>query len=303
MAITETVRDPENFPTKSKTISLDLQKIVPLDTEGDEIYIINSTPGTGITKLGGGTINPLFIREFKAGYSRSSGIPSAPFNISASNLNLQVSIDGSTLRTVVLATGTGLSGEDIAADLQAKINALAAVGQPEAGNLAFLNATVEFRNNKFLVVSGSMSNTYTGTGKSSVTISAGLTNSADETLGFDKPISSESLASKRAVETVLTSTYSSGTTLNVASTQDLSAGQAFTITDGTNREYFVASGTTSNTLTISGAGLANGYAADSIVQKIFERDPDGDLASPYTTVDAITRFALRSLANQIDFSV
>ena len=40
-------------------------------------------------------------------------------------------------------------GEDVAADLQAKINALAGVGQLEAGNLAFLNATVEFRNNKF----------------------------------------------------------------------------------------------------------------------------------------------------------
>jgi hypothetical protein len=303
MAINETVRDIENNPNKSKTVTLDLQKVVPIDNDGDEVYVVTSS--STATKIGGSTANPIFVREFKAGFCKSSGFKNPPFNISSSNLNLKISIDGSAFRAIALAIGNGLTGEDVAKDLESKINALAGTGQVEAANLAFLNATVEFKNNRFNIVSGSISNTYTGVGKSSVDVDAGDSNSAHITLGFDKKITSEALASKKATEASVASTYTAGElSITVNGTDDLSAGYAFSIYDGTNREYFVASGISVGEIGISGTtGLSHSYAVGSVVQRIFERDPMSDLASPYEDLDAIVRFSLRSIANQLDFSV
>ena len=308
MAINETVRDIENYPSKSKTVTLDLQKVIPVDNDGDEIYILSSTPGSGVAKIGGGTFNPIFIREFKSGYCKSSSFKNAPFTVVSGNANLRISIDGSQYHTVVLESGVGLSGEDIATDLQTKITALGGDGGAEEFNVAFLNATVSFENNRFKILSGTVSNTFTGVGKSSVRVLPGLTNDATTLLGFDIPTISEDISAKIASEIVLTSGYTafSGTTLSVTSTQDLSIGMAFTITDGTNREYFVASGIGANSIDFVCAvtsGLNNSYAVGSVVQKIFERDADADLAAPYNDIDAIARFMLRGIGNQIDFSV
>lgn len=302
MAINETVRDLENFPNVSKTVTLDQSKVVPVDNEGDEIYVLSATPGTGVTKLGGGTINPIFVREFKAGYARSSGLKDAPFTITGTNNTLRISIDGGIVRTITLTNGTSLSGDNVAADLQAQINALGGVGGLEALNLAYLNATVKFINGKFLIVAGSISNTYTGVGRSSVQVLAGLTNDAATTIGFDIYTSSEAISALQAVETSVSSTYTSGGSLSVNSIVGLSAGDAFMITNGVDKEYFVASGISAGTIGISGSGLAHTYSGGSLVQKIFEKDANADLASPYTTVDEITRFALRSVANQINFA-
>lgn len=302
MAINETVRDIENNPSRTKTVTLDLQKIVPLDNQGDEAYVLNST--STATKIGGGTALPIFVREFKAGYCQSSGFKNPPFNITGTNNAMKVSIDGSVERTIILANGTGLTGENVANDIQSKINALAGTGQVEQYNLAFLNATVEFINNRFRIVSGSISNTYTGVGRTSVDVAAGDSNDASVTLGFDKKVVSEDIASKQATETILSSGYTaSGTSLTVESTTGLTNGEAFSIYDGVNREYFVASGISSNTIGIVGSGLGNNYASGSVVQKIFERDPIADLASPYENIDSVVRFSLRSIANQLDFSV
>jgi len=303
MAINETIRDLEINLTKTKTVTLDLAKVVPLDNQGDEIYILSSV--STAVKIGGGTALPIFVREFKAGYCQGSGFKSPPFTISGTNNALQVSIDGSVFRSIALASGNALTGEDVASDLQTKINALAGVGQLEANNLSFLNATVGFINNRFRLVSGAISNTYTGVGKSSADINAGVSNDASVTLGFDTKVVSEAMASKQATETILTSGYTGGASvLNVSATTGLAAGQPFSIYDGTNREYFVASGISSNTITISGAtGVANSYTTGTVVQRLFERDPIAAIPSPYQDVDSIVRFSLRSIANQLDFTV
>lgn len=303
MSINESVKDVENFPSKSKTVTLDLQSIVPVDNNGDEVYVV--TASSTATKIGTGTASPIYVREFKAGFCNSSGFKNPPFNISASNSNLKISIDGSTYRAISLDTGNGLAGEDIAKDLETKINALAGTHGLEEYNLAFWNATVEFKNNRFRIVSGSISNTYTGTGKSSVDVIDGDTNSALITLGFDKKVTSESLAGKRAAETTVASTYTAGeSTITVTATDDFAAGYAFSIFDGTNREYFVASGVSVGEIGVSGTtGLNNSYSSGAVVQRIFERDPMSDIASPYEDIDAIVRFSLRSIANQLDFSI
>jgi len=299
MYITETVRDLENYPAKSKTVTLDLQKVMPADTEGDEVYVITSTPGVGISKIGGGTINPIFVRDYKAGFFKSSGKINPPFTVTSGVNTFNISIDGSPSVAIILTSGTGLTGEAIASDMQTQINALAASGTV-SGNLSFLNATAEFVNNSFLITAGSISNTYVGVGRSSVAITGGTTNDISVLLGLDKGTSSERLSSQRPLETVLTSSYTTGTSLAVGATSDFAAGQAFTITDGANREYFVASGIASSSITLHYA-LTNSYASGSVIQRIFERDPN-EAVTPYNSIDDIVKFALRSITNQIDFS-
>lgn len=300
MAINETIKDLINYPNKSKTVTLDIQKVIPVDNEGDEVYVISATPGTGVTRSGG--INPVFVRDFKAGFARSSGLKEPPFTIASGNNAIRISLDGSAYQPIVLASGIGLSGDSIALDIQDKLEALGAYGQAQANNVAFLNATVEFKNNRFSILTGSVSNTYVGTGKSSVAVLDGLLSGGATTLGFDIPITSESIASQSPTQVYVSSPYVSGTTLNISSSNGLSPGQAFMVTDGTSKEYFVAQSVGVGTLAISGAGLANDYAAGSLVQKIFERDPVSDVASPYTRADDIIKFALRAVANQIDFA-
>lgn len=303
MAIQETVKDIELNPSVSLTATLDMNKVVLVDSEGDEKYVLTCV--TAATAAGGASISDIYIRDFKMGYSKSSGFKNPPFTITATNNTLQISIDGSTYRSITLDSGTGLNGDDIAADLQSKISALAAASGLEEGNLSFLNCTVVFEDGRLVIMSGSLSNTYTGIGKSSVSVIAGATNSAAVTLGFNIPTESEALSSKKAAESTLASSFTaSGTTLLLNSVEDMNAKEAYTITDGTNREYFIVDTVTSGgaQLTVASGSIENSYASGAIVQRIFERDSSADLASPLEDVDAIYRFGLKSLANQMDFS-
>lgn len=303
MAITETVKDIELNPSVSLTATLDMNKVVLVDSEGDEKYVLTCV--TSATAAGGASISDIYIRDFKMGYSKSSGFKNPPFTISATNNTLQVSIDGSTPRSITLDSGSGLSGDDIATDIQAKIAALAAAAALEEGNLAFLNCTVLFQEGQLIIMSGSLSNTYTGAEKSSVSVTAGATNDASVTLGFNIPVESEALSSKRAAESTLASAFTaSGTTLLLNSVEDMNAAEAYTITDGTNREYFIVDTVTSGgaQLSVASGAITNSYASGSVVQRIFERDASADLASPVEDIDSIYRFGLKSLANQMDFS-
>jgi len=306
MAVTESIRNLD-FPTVTdKEATLDLEKVVTVDSEGDERYILTATPGTTTTAAGDVAIDPVLIEYFKSGYVRSSGFQSPPFTIGASNDTLQISIDGSTVRSVSLTQGSGLTGDDVADDLQTQINLLAATGGDEEGNLAFLNAIVSFENGKLFIISGSLARSFTGTGKSSISITAGASNDVTATLGLDIVTSSEEISSKLVTEAQLTGSTTSpsgvGDVIPLDDVTDLSAGDAFTIYDGTNREYFVATSVSGNNLLTYSGALSNTYASGSVVQNIFERDADSSLASPYRDVDEVVRAILRTVAVQIDFS-
>jgi hypothetical protein len=305
MALSIKVRDLEVAPGTEKTVTLDLKQLVPNENEGDEKFV-TSAETTAVSKIDGATITPIYLREFKAGYSKSSGAVIPPFDIDSSNNIMNVGIDESAATPIILASGTGLSGDDVARDLEAKISALAATGGVKEGHLGYLNVLVEFANNKFKIISGTVSNSYTGSGRSSVTITSGALNDAAGDLGFDIPTESLTISVKRAFETVLASGYTAaGASMVVGNVHDYAAGEAFTISDGSNREYFVASAVsgTTNTVYISNSGgLSNSYAAGAIVQKIFERDAESELASPYEDIDALVRFQLRSVTNEIDFT-
>lgn len=317
MAINVTVRDIVNFPGGTpKTITVDLAQIVPVggSPEGDEIWVTSTT--TTATASGGGSIQSIFKNEMKRGFIRSSGLVTGLINVPAS-YGLKVAIDediGSGV-DIALTSGNNKLLEDVAQDIENKIRAQAVVGGGGAkiGDLSYLNAQVRVVGGRISLDSGTVTDRFTGTGKSSVVLGApSVLTDARSLLGFDKPVSSEILATRQIVETSLASGYSSGNILEVSSTAGFSAGDAIEILDATNSQRVLVSGAgVAGGLSASqirfvpasgvAAGLANPYATGALVRKYHPVDI-ADPVSAVSTVDALYRFQIDSIVNQINFA-
>ncbi|MBD3260702.1 MAG: hypothetical protein GF334_03360 [Candidatus Altiarchaeales archaeon] len=312
MAVNVTVRDIVNFPGgTAKTITLDIAQVVPNggSPEGDEIWVMSAT--TTATASGGGSIQNIFKNEMKRGFIRGVPPDNSLLTIGA-NYQLKVAIDEAIGNgvDVTLAQGSNLLPEDVAQDLEDKIRAEAEIGQggAKAGNLSYLNAQVRFVNGVFRIESGTVSDRYTGSGRSSVVLAApDLGTDARETLGLHITSSSEQLALRQVVETPLTSAYTSGDTLTVGSTDGLTAGDAFQVTDGANATTALVSGTESASVlrftAVSGAGLGleNSFAEGAILKRLDILE-GAEPVSVVRNVDQLYRFAIDSIVNQIDFS-
>ena len=316
MAVNVTVRDIVNFPGgTAKTVTLDITQIVPVSgdpLEGDEIWVTSAV--TTATASGGGSIESIFKNQMKRGYTESSGLAGSVFNIPAL-AQMKVAIDESAGSGVdiALSEANNVLGADVAAEIEAALKAEAEIGGggSKIGNLSYLNAQVRFENGKFIIESGTVASSFTGTGRSSVVLSAPdgpFTDALRGVLGFDIATTSEDLAGRQLVETDLTATYSSGDLLTVTSTANLDAGDAFEIRDGTNTDIGLVSGTISSSVfrftAVSGVdlGLANAYATGSLVRKLHPVNV-ADPVSVVDTVDELYRFSIDSIVNQIDFSV
>jgi hypothetical protein len=312
MAVNVTVRDIVNFPGGTpKTITVDIIQIVPVAgmPEGDEIWVSSST--TAATASGGGSIESIFKNTMKRGWIRSSGLITGNIDI-ASNSRMVVAIDeniGSGLE-ITLTAGSNLLPDDIAQDIETKIQTAAQLGGggSKIGNLSYLNAQVRFINGKFQIESGTVSDGFTATGRSSVKVGAPSTGTdVRSVLGFNITTDSETLASRQIIETDLTTAYSTGDTLTVRSTAGLDSGDAFVLTDGTNENIATISGVESASIlrftAVSGAGegLANPYNTGALLKKLHQVDV-ADPVSAVTTMDALYRFQIDSIVNQIDFS-
>src|SRR3989304_6889933 len=118
MAITESIKNLSFPSVTDKEVTLDLEKAITTDSEGDERYILSATPGTTTLGVDAVAIDPLLIEYSKAGYVRSSGYKTPPFTITTSNNAFRISIDGSTFREIVLDSGVSLTGEDVEDDIQ-----------------------------------------------------------------------------------------------------------------------------------------------------------------------------------------
>lgn len=313
MAVNVTVRDIVNFPGgTAKTITLDITQIVPVGgdpLEGDEIWVTSAV--TTATASGGGSIENIFKNKMKRGYIESSGLAGSVFNIPAS-AQMKIAIDEAGGVDIALTEANNVLGVDIATELEAAIKAEAEVGGGGAklGNLSYLNAQVRFENGKFIIESGSVASSFTGTGRSSVALSAPdgpFTDALRIELGFDIATTSEGLAGRQLVETDLTAAYSTGDLLTVTSTANLGAGDAFEVLDGANTSIALVSGTISSSVfrftAVSGVelGLDNTYALGSLVRKLHPVNV-ADPVSVVDTVDELYRFSIDSIVNQIDFS-
>lgn len=302
MAVNVTVRDIDNYPGNSKTVTVDLNQLVALGGGGDEVWLASAS--TTATASGSATIQPVYINENMLGWSKSTGFNQGPYTINASQNTLKVSIDGGTARTITLSNQDNpVTGEAVAADMQEKIQVLAVTGGLEAGNLSYKNATVEFSNGRFVIKSGAVNDSYTGTDRTSVAVTVGDSNNVATHLGFFAPIESYTIAGRSVKETYVAFQYtvSSGTVLAVNNGTVASTGDCIAVTDGTNTEYRYVSSAVASTITLNTA-MSNSYAANSRVQVLREQDPASTPVSVFVTVDDAVRFALASITNQLDFS-
>lgn len=303
MATNITVYDLDSYPDNSKTVVVDHKQVVPTGYLGDEQWVL--TAYTTATASGSATIQDVFIRSFTVGWAKSAGFSQGPFTVDASQNSLKVSINGSTYRTITLTVqATPVSGTAIAEDMQTKISNLAITGGAEAGNLAFKNAWVTFEDGKFIIQSGTPTKSYTGSSKSSVSVLPADTYDISRHLGFFAPTTSEGIASNSVTETYLSFPYTSisGLTLIDVNTSSVAGeGDCIGITDGTNTEYRYVSSVSAGVINFN-AALDNDYALYSRVQVLRMQDPDSNPASVFDSVDEVTRFAVSTIVNQIDFS-
>ena len=312
-----TIYDLENYPDNGKTVSVVLSSLVPVGAEGDERWVISSST-TGYSDITNRTaIQDLYIRDIKAGWSKSSGLKGSTFTIGAANKTLGIKMDAITnTYYIVLETGSNLSGDAIAADMETKIRAIPDSWNYVAGDsgysLSYMNASVEFGNSRFKIVSGSMEPYYTGASRTSVTVTASGVDTAYDDFGFDVGIDSQTMAGLVPKEVALGSSYTTDTTpMTIGAGTGVSAGDALYITDGNNSDYFTAlAGTTDTSVVVatngtnSFTGVANTYSTTSgtRVQVLKYGDSEAVPAPYYGTIDALVRFGIKTMAQQLDFS-
>lgn len=307
MAINATVYDLEGYSENSKTVTLDLLKVVPIGAAGDEKFILTcrTTAYSDLdpTKV---PIDDIFIQEFLCGWAKSSGFKGAMFTINSGNKELKVKIDNvSTAQLIVLEEGV-LTGDVIATDIQTKLRALSKI---ESGvvenNLGYMNCKCSFTNSRFVIKSGTISKTLSGGSASSVVIASA---SANTVLGFDLPVQSIDLAETDIRES-RAAAYTAGTSvLTISPAMVYTPGDSMCITCSGTTNYFTAiSGTATEiqvaTLADHGFdGISNSYTGGGVVQRLQYNDPEYTPTSCLLSVDDALTWGIMSLANQIDFS-
>jgi hypothetical protein len=305
MAVNVSVFNLENFPNNPKTVSVDLTELVPYGNGGEDAWVFSAV--TSATASGGAAIQRLYMNHTKFGYAKSSGLSTGPYDITVSQRHLKVAIDediGSGVEVALTVSALPLGGDAVASDLQAKINAFARTGGSKVGNLSYLNAAVHFVNGQFEIISGTAGNLYTGVDRTSVAVADGVTTTGlAAELGFNIPFTSEALATAQVKQTSLASGYTggAGTAITVTNAGIISTGDCIAITNGTTTDFRGVTTAAGTAITLA-SGIANSYAAGSLIQVLALRDPSGDPPAIYSRVDDYINFAVNSIVNQIDFS-
>lgn len=320
MATNVTVYDLENYPDNSKTVVVDQKTVVPVGYEGDEQWVMSFTTTAYSDNTARTAIQDMYVREMKSGWAKSSGLVGNIFTIGATSKTLKVTMDKSTGYYIVLNEGANLTGDAISIDMETKIRAIPDdylwSSNDDDYKLSYKNATVEFDNGKFWIVSGSMERYYTGDDveRSSVEVTYSGVDTCYKVLGFDLPILSKTLAGTGVKEVLVASTYNAGTTpLSINTGTGVAEGDALMITDGTQINYFTAlNGTVDNSIVVATVGsegfdgIANTYTVSGTnhvkVQILKEQDPDRVPMQYYDSIDGVIRHGVKSMANQIDFS-
>lgn len=325
MAISINVQDLENYPGTVKRVSIDLESVVPLNMEGDEQFVLSASTSAYSDNTTRTAIQDLYVTELRSGWCKSSGFAgsSGKFYVDDTHKTMRVRIDatvsgtdGSGYYDVTLTPNedsTPITGEVIASELETNIRALAgSLNTADTGFYsAYRNASVEYQNGKFWIISGSISPYYSGNNRTSVVVASGTTNDCSEVLGFDLPTTSYTLSNVAVKETLLTADYTVGdSTLTVNTGTGATAGRVFMITDGDNIDYFTAlSGTTDSSIVVATNasnnydGIINNYTASKAkLQLMREQDPESVPTNWYTSIDQLVRFGIKTISNQIDYS-
>lgn len=315
MALNLDTQDLENYPGTTKRVTLDVDSLVPYGYEGDEQIVLTVSTTAYSNNVNRTAIQDLYITAAKSGWLKSSGLKNNSFTINASRNTMRIKLDatvsgsdGSGWYPIVLSAGSNRSGDVVAADMEVKIRELPdGVSWNVADDgftMAYKNCSVEFNNNKFKIISGSISNYYSGDDRSSVAVTSGTSNDCSAYLGFDIPISSETIAETPIYEVSVTSPYTTpNTTLVIGQGTEVVNGEAMAITDGTNIDYFMVENVVGDiTLTVASGSITHSYAAGAKVQLLRMQDPEAGPVSPYASLDALARQGVKHMVNQIDYS-
>jgi hypothetical protein len=326
MAINQDVQDLILYPGITKRVTLDVTQIVPTDTGADEKLMLTASTTAYADNDARTAIQDMFVMYPYIGWIKSSGLVgiAGKFNLTATSNRLGISMDATVSGTYTYnnkayyeieldynTDATLKTGEDIAIDMQEKIRAIECVEADKGFQLAYKNSDVVYTSGKFYITSGSISSTYVGTERTSVSVAPAQTNDCTSVLGFDHPVSSEELWGNTIAEAAITVDYVAGTsTLMIGLGTGAVDGDSMYITDGTNYDYFTAITVSGNTVTVPTSavngfdGIKHSYAvADgSYLQVLRKQDPDNKPNNYLSDMDGLLRYMAKCMINQIDFS-
>jgi hypothetical protein len=171
--------------------------------------------------------------------------------------------------------------------------------------MAYENCSVQFENNRFKVVSGSVSNYYNGADRSSVAVTSGTSNDCSVMLGFDLNVNSEQIVGVDMREALITTDAPTGSgTFFIQTGASLVAGDPIAITDGVNpTEYSLVQSVIGDSQITVSPTFTNSYVAyKAKIQRLRMQDPENQPLSPFDSIDDIARHAIKHITSQIDYS-
>lgn len=328
MVLNVDTQDLENYPGNVKRVVIDNSSIVPVGGEGDEVYVQDVSTTAYSNNTDRTAISDLYVTNFKVGWCKSSGFTGigGKYALSDSAKKLYIKVDDTISGTNTVDgengfyeielthnSGTPIAGESIASNLETKIRAVAnsLVTADAAYSMAYKNVSVEYKNSKFWVISGSVAGLYSGENRTSVKIAKVPADTAYEVLGFNLALTSEEMDSITVAESYLNSVCTSGIgSITLGSDIGASIGDSLMIRDNTNTDYFTAiSGTTGVTVVVPTQaindfdGITHTYIAGTAkIQVLKEQDPNGYPTGWFTDIDSIIRHGIKVLTHEIDYS-
>lgn len=309
MATNITVRDLDNYPDTSKTITVDQTTLVPTGAQGDEKWVLSfvTTAYSDNTNLT--SIQNIYVQEMTTGWYKSSGLVNLGSSIivSSGSKTLGVNIDNSSKWYYVQLTEESYGPDALADHIQDQIRAVpdSYLWSSNDDPLSYKNSQVEYENGKFKIISGTVSEFYTGNNRTSVAVTYSGSDTLYYDLGFDLGIGSYDIAATSVKEKLVTANCGPASTAIVINQMTgLLAGDPIAITDNSNIDYVVAqAGTTESNIVIVSGSLSNSYTANEAkVQRLRIQDPDQRPVPYHSEVDSIMRWGIMSILNQIDFS-
>jgi hypothetical protein len=317
VAINVDTQDLVNYPGNVKRVTIDQESVIPQGYEGDEQFMLSFST-TAYSDIDNRTaIQDMYITYFRAGWCKSSGFTGNKMELDSTHNSIEVKIDSTTSGissgyyriTLDHDNGVPIDSEVVAADMETKIRALAdTLATVDAGyRLAYMNASVEFTGGRFWIISGSVSQYYSGANKSAVRVRASSVNDCSEILGFNLSTASETIDSVGIKEAVVLTDYVAASGVGEI-TIDANIGavvnDCMVITDRVNTDYFQIDTITNGTaITFDYTKVTNDYEASKAkVQLLREQDPDADPTLWFNDIDKITRHGVKTIINQIDYS-
>jgi len=307
MATNITVRDLDNYPDISKTITVDQTTLVPTGAADDEKWVLSFVTTAYSDNVNRTAIQGIYMQEVSTGWFKSSGLVSlgSNFIVSSGSKTLGLNIDNSSQWYYIELDEETYTLDALAEHMQGKIRAIPDTGvwSSSDDSLSYKNAQVEF-NGKFKIISGTVSEFYTGSNRTSVEVTYSGSDTFYYDIGFDLGIGSYDVSLADIKESLVKANCGPTSTAIVINTMTVTSGDPIAIIDDTNTEYFIAQyGTTSTNIVIVSGTLVNSYTANKAkVQRLRIQDSDQEPVNYHSTIDSAMRWGIMSVVNQIDFS-